>query len=114
MSDPTVARARRLRREATDVERRLWGKLRSPGLGVRFVRQHPIGPYIADFACRRLKLVVELDGSQHGGEADRRRNAFMAAQRYLVLRFWNPDVQSNMDGVLETIRLAILGRRRER
>ena len=80
---------------------------------MRFVRQHPIGPYIADFACRSLKLVIELDGSQHGGDSDRRRDAFMAVRGYAVLRFWNPDVLSNMDGVVETIRLAILERQRE-
>jgi very-short-patch-repair endonuclease len=79
-------------------------------MGVRFVRQHPIGPYIADFACRSLKLVVELDGSQHGGASDRRRDSYMAARGYVVLRFWNPEVLSNMDGVLETIRLAVLDR----
>jgi very-short-patch-repair endonuclease len=113
MDDPRVERARQLRREATEVEKRLWWRLRSSGLGVRFVRQHPVGPYIADFACRSLKLVVELDGSQHGGERDRRRDSFMVTQGYMVLRFWNPEVLSNMDGVLETIRLAILQRRRE-
>jgi very-short-patch-repair endonuclease len=113
MDDPGVDRARQLRREATDVEKRLWSRLRSSGLGVRFVRQHPIGPYIADFACRSLKLAVELDGSQHGGDRDQRRDAFLARQGYLVLRFWNLEVLTNMDGVLETIRLAILQRRRE-
>jgi very-short-patch-repair endonuclease len=57
--------------------------------------------------------VIELDGSQHGGESDRRRDAFMGARGYAVLRFWNPDVLSNMDGVGETIRLAIIERGRE-
>ncbi|HVG81440.1 MAG TPA: DUF559 domain-containing protein [Methylomirabilota bacterium] len=113
MDDSKIARARQLRREATDAERRLWWRLRSSGLGVRFVRQHPIGPYIADFACRGLKLVVELDGSQHGGDKDHRRDEFMVARGYKVLRFWNPEVLSNMDGVLETVRLAILDRKRE-
>ena len=103
--DKSVQRARQLRREATNVERRLWSRLRCSGFGVRFVRQHPIGPYIADFACRSLKLIVELDGSQHGGEQDRRRDAFMARRGYLVLRFWNSEILSNLDGVLETIRL---------
>ncbi|HEX6103733.1 MAG TPA: DUF559 domain-containing protein [Alphaproteobacteria bacterium] len=112
--DKSVQRARQLRREATNVERRLWSRLRCSGFGVRFVRQHPIGPYIADFACRSLKLIVELDGSQHGGEQDRRRDAFMARRGYLVLRFWNSEIMSNLDGVLETIRLAILDRRCER
>ena len=113
MDDSKIARARQLRREATDAERRLWWRLRSSGLGVRFVRQHPIGPYIADFACRGLKLVVELDGSQHEGDKDHRRDEFMVARGYKVLRFWNPEVLSNMDGVLETVRLAILDRKRE-
>jgi very-short-patch-repair endonuclease len=54
------------------------------------------------------KPAVELDGSQHGGERDRRRDAFLARQGYLVLRFWNLEVLTNMDGVLETVRLAII------
>jgi very-short-patch-repair endonuclease len=105
-----IGRARRLRRDATDAERRLWSKLRNFGLGVRFVRQHPIGPYIADFACRSAKLIVEVDGGQHAGERDRRRDAYLTGRGYLILRFWNPEVLANTVGVLETIRLSLVGR----
>ena len=68
------------------------------------VRQEPIGPYIADFVCREAKLVVEVDGGQHNEpERDQRRDAFMSAEGYRILRFWNPDALTNMDGVLQTI-----------
>jgi BirA family transcriptional regulator, biotin operon repressor / biotin---[acetyl-CoA-carboxylase] ligase len=101
-------RARQMRREPTEAERRLWSRLRSSGLDVRFVRQRPIGPVIADFACRAARLIVELDGGQHGTDYDHRRDAYLRGQGWRVLRFWNPDVLSNMDGVLETIRLALI------
>ena len=104
----SITRARLMRREPTEAERRLWSKLRNYGLGVRFVRQRPIGPYIADFACRAAKLVVELDGGQHGTEYDKRRDAYLASTGYRVLRFWNPEVLANTEGVLETIRLALM------
>jgi len=99
-----------MRREPTDAERRLWAKLRNYGLGVRFIRQLPIGPYIADFACRAARLVVELDGGQHGTSAayDQRRDACLASKGYRVLRFWNPEVLSNTEGVVEMIRLALI------
>ena len=79
MARHLIARARQMRREPTEAERRLWSKLRNYGLGVRFVRQRPIGPYIADFACRAAKLVVELDGGQHGAEYYQRRDAYWPA-----------------------------------
>jgi very-short-patch-repair endonuclease len=108
MVNELTTRARQMRREPTEAERRLWSKLRSSGLGVRFVRQRPIGPYIADFACRAARLIVELDGGQHGGDYDERRDAYLRRQGWRVLRFWNPDVLSNTDVVLETIRLAVI------
>ena len=101
-------RARQMRREPTEAERRLWSRLRSSGLDVRFVRQRPIGPFIADFACRAARLIVELDGGQHGTDYDQRRDAYLRGQGWRVLRFWNPDVLSNTEGVLETIRLALI------
>ena len=100
--------ARSLRRNMPEAERRLWARLRNKQLGgFRFRRQHSIGRYVADFACVEAKLVIELDGEQHGLDAaqahDTARTAFMEREGWMVLRFWNPEVYNNMDGVLETI-----------
>src|SRR5436305_6655133 len=97
--------ARRLRREDTDAERRLWSALRDRRLsGYRFRRQFPIGRYIADFACTRHRLIVEADGGQHDeSETDRRRTVWLEARGWRVLRFWNNDVLTNTEGVVETI-----------
>ncbi|MBU1306885.1 MAG: endonuclease domain-containing protein [Alphaproteobacteria bacterium] len=97
--------AKRLRVEMTDAERKLWSLLRNRQfLGLKFVRQLPIGPYIADFACRQVDLVVELDGGQHDqNPADHARTQVLAAHGYDVIRFWNYDVLSNSDGVLTTL-----------
>jgi very-short-patch-repair endonuclease len=104
-----TTRSRELRRAQTDAEKRLWRRLNNRQLaGCKFVRQEPIGPYFADFACRERRLVVELDGSQHAeSEYDRVRDAFMAERGYRVLRFWNHEVMTNLDGVLETIYAAL-------
>jgi very-short-patch-repair endonuclease len=96
-------RARGLRIAATDAERYLWGALRSAQLGWDFRRQHPIRPYIVDFACIAARLVVEVDGGQHGGLADQARDAFLNRRGWRVLRLWNNDVLQNRDGVLQTI-----------
>ena len=97
--------ARRLRRNSTTAEQRLWPRLRSRGLiGVKFVRQIPIGPYIVDFVCREHGLVVEVDGGQHAeNEYDTARDRWLRDHGYRVLRFWNNDVIENTDGVLESI-----------
>lgn len=105
-STPTAQRnARSLRREMTDSERKLWSRLRGEQLGVKFRRQHPLGNYIADFACLDPKLVVELDGSQHADqeEYDARRDAFLQAQGSALLRFASNEPHSNMDGMLTVI-----------
>ncbi|TVR83814.1 MAG: endonuclease domain-containing protein [Rhodospirillales bacterium] len=103
-SDP-VPLARRLRRDGTAAERRLWRYLRNRGLdGHKFRRQHPIGGFVADFACVEAKLVVEVDGGQHGGTEDARRTAALRRHGFTVLRFWNNDVLANTEGVVETIR----------
>jgi crossover junction endodeoxyribonuclease RuvC len=101
--------ARRLRRDGTDVERMLWGALRERLAPWKFRRQHPIGQYIVDFACRPRKLVIELDGGRHAEmtQADERRSAERALRRYRVIRFWNNEVLDNLEGVLETIRGAL-------
>jgi very-short-patch-repair endonuclease len=108
-------RAKQLRTNATDAERLLWQRLRSRQLaGYKFRRQHPIGPYFADFACIEARLVVELDGGQHvtpeGLLSDERRSAALAAQGYVVLRFWNHDVLQQTDVVLESILFALAQR----
>ena len=97
--------ARALRREMTDSERKLWRGLRSEQLGVKFRRQHPLGHYIADFACLDPKLIVELDGSQHLAQQDydARRDAFLRAQGFEVLRFGSNDPFVNLEGVLQAI-----------
>jgi very-short-patch-repair endonuclease len=102
----TISRARELRRNQTEVEKRLWAKLRAWQLGgAKFRRQQPIGPYIADFVCFERKLIVELDGGQHAATvaADERRTAWLESQGFRVMRFWNNDVIENIEGVLETI-----------
>ena len=102
----TTSRARSLRSDMTDAERLLWRALRGKQLnGYRFRRQHPIGKYIADFACVEQKIVIELDGGQHQEqlEYDEQRTAFLRAHGWQVLRFWNNDVLNNLTGVLSTI-----------
>jgi very-short-patch-repair endonuclease len=114
MRGPNVvktSRARRLRRNATDVELRLWQRLRSRSiLGCKFVRQEPIGPYIVDFVCRERRLIIELDGGQHAdSQRDAVRDRWLTERRYRVLRFWNNDVMGNLEGVLETIAMVLNG-----
>lgn len=102
--------ARRLRREQTDVERKLWNRLRARQLnGFKFRRQHPIDRYMTDFCCVERGLVVELDGGQHTVqvEADRRRTEFLAEQGYEILRFWNYEVFAALDAVLQQIAEAL-------
>jgi len=105
----SVARARRLRRNSTDAERKLWRALRSKLPQLKWRRQMPVGPYFADFACFAEKLVVEVDGGQHAraAEQDFRRTEFLESQGYRVIRFWNNDVLANTAGVLERIALEL-------
>jgi very-short-patch-repair endonuclease len=102
-------RARDLRRDQTDAERKLWTRIRSRSIdGCKFVRQEPIGPYFVDFVCRERRLIIELDGGQHAeSKKDAIRYQWLVDHRYRVLRFWNNDVLSNIDGVLETIAAAL-------
>jgi very-short-patch-repair endonuclease len=112
---PRIERARSLRRAETDPEYRLWYELKAHRLnGYKFVRQLPIGPYFADFACRSHWLIVELDGGQHSESArDARRAKWLNAQGYSVLRFWNDEVMREREAVLETILAVLDGRLRE-
>ncbi|MGH7024034.1 MAG: endonuclease domain-containing protein [Caulobacteraceae bacterium] len=99
-------RARELRAEAIEVERRLWSIPRGRRLGgVKFRRQVPIDRYFADFACVEAKLVVELDGGQHADQEayDARRTEALEACGWKVIRFWNGDVIESLDGVADTI-----------
>src|SRR4029077_18176866 len=98
--------ARELRNNATEAERRLWRHLQRRQLGgFKFRRQRPVGPYICDFVCLEASIVVELDGSQHVIQApyDANRDAFLRSNGFRVLRFWNGDVLSQTDSILETI-----------
>ncbi len=98
--------ARRLRRDQTDTERRPWTRLRARQLcGAKFRRQHPIGPYIADFCCVERGLVVELDGGQHAFnvEADSKRSEFLGDYGYQVLRFWDNEVMEDIEAVVQHI-----------
>ena len=101
--------ARELRRNVTDSEKRLWQQLRLLKAENRhFRRQVPIGNYVADFACHRCKLVVELDGGQHNEpenlRRDEQRTNELRKQGYRVVRFWNADVFENLEGVVDMIR----------
>ena len=90
----------------TEPELILWSQLRRRGLGGhKFRRQHPIGPYVVDFACLNAKLIVELDGGHHSEQrhADRQRDANLEGLGFTILRFWNDDVRGNLAGVLEKI-----------
>lgn len=80
-------------------------RLRGRRLGVKFRRQHPIGPYIADFCCLERRLVIELDGGEHAGQvrADNARTSFMESYGFRVLRFWNDQMLNDPDAVLERI-----------
>jgi very-short-patch-repair endonuclease len=97
---------RRLRNAPTDAERALWQRLRGRQLcGCKFRRQHPFGDYILDFVCLERKLVIELDGGQHADSiaTDEVRSEFLEHAGFMVLRFWNNHVFSEMDSVLECI-----------
>jgi len=106
----STARARRLRRDLTDAEKRLWSRLRRAQInGLSFRRQEPIGRYVVDFVCYAKRLVIEVDGGQHDLQAgrDAARTDWLRAQGFRMLRFWNNEVLENTDGVLEVIRAAL-------
>ncbi|WP_245511758.1 MULTISPECIES: DUF559 domain-containing protein [unclassified Mesorhizobium] len=108
----TTPRARKLRQAGNQAEALLWLELKARKLGgYRFTRQLSIGPFFADFACREKWLVVEVDGHQHADSPyDRRRDDFMRAQGYSILRVWNHDVLKHRTSVCETILAALDGR----
>jgi very-short-patch-repair endonuclease len=111
------ANARRMRKAMTDAEVKLWNELRAHRLtGLGFRRQMPVVGYIADFACPEHRLIVEVDGSQHGhgqtAQADLDRTAALERAGWQVLRFWNHDILCDIDGVCTHI-LRAIGKDRE-
>jgi very-short-patch-repair endonuclease len=104
-----TTRARELRQNSTRAELRLWQHLRSRGIdGHKFVRQEPIGPCVADFVCRKERLIIELDGGQHAeSKRDAIHDRWLADHGYRTLRFWNNDVLTNIEGVWLTIATAL-------
>lgn len=103
-------KARQLRREPTEAEKRLWSILRDRQLAdAHFRRQHPIPPYVADFACVDAKLIVEVDGGQHAGAAphDAQRDAYLQRQGWRVLRLANADVLADLDDLARRIAQAL-------
>ncbi|WP_269467948.1 endonuclease domain-containing protein [Devosia ureilytica] len=101
----SVSRARTLRQNSSDAERKLWSLLRGRRMqGNKFVRQLGIGPYIADFVCREAALIIEADGGQHAESAkDQTRTAYLNAEGYSVLRFWNQEILLYPEAVWEAI-----------
>jgi very-short-patch-repair endonuclease len=101
----TLGNARALRRDMTDAERRLWQSLRGGQLeGFKFRRQHPLPPYVADFCCQAARLIVEVDGSQHGESSDAARTRYLQMQGWRIVRFWSNDVLLATESVIEAIR----------
>ena len=100
----TNPHARKLRRQSTDAEQRLWYHLRNRQLGgFKFRRQVTIGSFIADFACVEVRLIIEADGGQHHELADAQRTACLEELGWRILRYWNHDILQQTEGVLETI-----------
>lgn len=98
--------ARNLRQLATDAEHRLWQRLRNRQVcGAKFRRQHPVPPYIVDFVCLEKKLVIETDGGQHIEQQtyDEKRTTFLEARGFQVLRFWNNEILTQTEDVLDVI-----------
>ena len=103
-------RGRRLRAESTEAERKLWKHLRAKRFGgCKFRRQHCIGPYFVDLCCIKQRLIVELDGGHHAEqhERDATRTAYLTEQGYRVIRFWNEQVNREIDNVLEALYSAL-------
>lgn len=105
----TRAWAKELRTAMTPAEQKLWSMLRAGRMGFKFQRQVVLDPYIADFAARSARLIVEIDGDTHGAtrEYDARRTTALEARGYRVLRFTNSEVMGNIDGVVRAIRIAL-------
>lgn len=106
--------ARSFRRNGTKSERLVWGCLCNRGLGVKFRRQVPVGPYIVDFLSIKIKTIVEIDGQQHGDEAsqakDAERDKYLREEGYEVVRFWSRDITSNLEGCMQHLKSVVEAR----
>ena len=113
MAKPSLSnRAKELRHTETEAEQIIWSWLRTKKLnGVKFRRQEPVGKYIVDFVSFEKKLIIEIDGGQHNLEEntinDKARTEWLQSQGFRVIRFWNNDVSSNLDGVITRIKEAL-------
>ena len=112
LSDKVLARdkARALRRDPSDAEQKLWQRLRGRRFqNWKFRRQYPVGPYVADFCGVDGPLVIELDGGQHveAAEKDQARTRFMESVGFVVIRFWNEEVFTEIEAVMERIEQAV-------
>ena len=104
--DKLKQNARNLRNNMTEQERKLWNIIRNRNFyGYRFLRQYVIGQYIVDFICREKKVVIEIDGGQHNEseniEYNKQRTKYLENKGYKVIRFWNNDIDSNIEGVYQ-------------
>lgn len=101
-------KARKLRKNQTPHEQKMWNLLRGKQFqGIKFVRQYPIDKYIVDFACRSRKLIIEIDGGQHNENKniayDNERTKFLESLGYKIIRFWNNDIDQNIEGVYQKL-----------
>jgi very-short-patch-repair endonuclease len=104
-----LERRKELRQSMTPQELKLWHYLRNKKLGTKFRRQHGIGPYVVDFYCKEYNLIIELDGAQHKAEKeyDKERDNYVETLGIKVLRFWNSEIDKNIEKVLQTIKEAV-------
>ena len=112
--DDKFKKARNLRREQTEQEKILWSIIRNRQFyGLKFKRQVPVGVYIADFCCNEKKLIIELDGGQHNEpnniKYDKNRTKFLENEGYKIIRFWNNDINDNLEGVYTKLKQEIFG-----
>ena len=108
MNNKNISKARELRKNSTEQELKIWKLLRNRQLSnYKFRRQYPIGPYIVDFICREKRLIIELDGGQHNENRnimyDTERTKYLELRGYKVIRFWNNDIDNNIEGVYKSI-----------
>ena len=102
----SLDRSKELRKKQTPTETIIWNHLRNRELkDFKFRRQHVIEPYIVEFVCFQLNLIIEIDGGQHmdAVDYDQKRDSFLKSKGFKILRYWNNDVYNNIEGVLEDI-----------
>lgn len=107
MNNNLTGIAKQLRKRSTDAEGKLWQRLRDRQLeGLKFRRQQPMGPYVLDFVCYERGIAIEIDGGQHTMQKgkDEERDNRLKGQGFMVLRYWNNEVLTNIEGALEDIR----------